>query len=610
MKFLKMMILSGLVVGSAQAQEITSVIPNSASQGEILDVTITGANTITADVWFSQGSLTITPVSGQTQSNTSMTAKFDIAANAAVGLWSVNVQQINDQGIVTLQNGFVINAAIPVPAAPLLISPADDAVVNDNTPTFTWSAPLYADRYRLQLDDEQGFSSPLLDKSDLTESAYTLQTPIADGTLFWRVQAKNSSNIWGEWSPVSRLTIDATARIVDVSPDNALQGETLSVVITGENTFFSESSVAADMWFSQGSLTIQPVSGQTPSSTSRTADFSIAAGTPTGLWNVNVRQSGENGVVSLQNGFTINPGDPLPVAPALTSPLNNAIRRNYLVTFAWSKPQYASAYGFQVANDTSFTSLVIDMNELSDTNFTTLQPLSNNVYYWRVRARNNSGFWGAWSPRNQLTIMATPAINQITPDKATQGQSLTVTIVGDNTFFAESSTMADVRLVRGAETIQPVSGETTSFGVMTAIFNIDSSAAVGKWDVHVQQEGELGEVVLLNGFTIESGTVLAVQGATDEVPADFEMSQNFPNPFNPSTEIQFQIPRKEHIEIRIFNLLGEKVRTLVDDEYGSGYHRLNWNGKNDYGIDMPSGIYFYRIAAGSFVDIKKMSLLR
>jgi bilirubin oxidase len=88
-------------------------------------------------------------------------------------------------------------------------------------------------------------------------------------------------------------------------------------------------------------------------------------------------------------------------------------------------------------------------------------------------------------------------------------------------------------------------------------------------------------------------------------PNSYALHQNYPNPFNPDTEIPFQIPEATHVELKIFNSLGQEVETLINAHYPAGRHAAKWNAKN-----LASGVYHYRIQAGNFVAIKKMTLLR
>jgi hypothetical protein len=89
-------------------------------------------------------------------------------------------------------------------------------------------------------------------------------------------------------------------------------------------------------------------------------------------------------------------------------------------------------------------------------------------------------------------------------------------------------------------------------------------------------------------------------------PFAFELRQNFPNPFNPSTTLQFQLPEAGAVSLKIFNLIGEEIRTLIHAEQNAGFHRIIWNGTNDAGLKVPSGIYFYQLRVNEFCLTRKM----
>jgi hypothetical protein len=101
------------------------------------------------------------------------------------------------------------------------------------------------------------------------------------------------------------------------------------------------------------------------------------------------------------------------------------------------------------------------------------------------------------------------------------------------------------------------------------------------------------------------------------LPESFALHQNYPNPFNPSTDIKYDLPDYGHVALSIFNVVGQKVRTLVDEFKEAGYHRIVWDGKDDLGNGVASGIYLYRIDVASqnarsksFSAVKKLTLLR
>jgi hypothetical protein len=94
------------------------------------------------------------------------------------------------------------------------------------------------------------------------------------------------------------------------------------------------------------------------------------------------------------------------------------------------------------------------------------------------------------------------------------------------------------------------------------------------------------------------------------LPEGFGLAQNYPNPFNPSTQIDFTLPADDQVTIAVFNLLGQKIKTLISEYRSAGKYYITWNGTDDSGQSVPSGAYFYRMTTGSFVDTKKMMFLK
>jgi len=92
---------------------------------------------------------------------------------------------------------------------------------------------------------------------------------------------------------------------------------------------------------------------------------------------------------------------------------------------------------------------------------------------------------------------------------------------------------------------------------------------------------------------------------TDEIPLTYALYQNYPNPFNPTTTIKYSIPNTERVTLKIYNILGQEVATLVDEEQKPGVYELKFDAGN-----LASGVYFYRLKAGGFTAVKKMMLVK
>jgi hypothetical protein len=106
--------------------------------------------------------------------------------------------------------------------------------------------------------------------------------------------------------------------------------------------------------------------------------------------------------------------------------------------------------------------------------------------------------------------------------------------------------------------------------------------------------------------------ITGVEDAGDPgaLPARYSLSQNYPNPFNPETEIRYALPERAYVRLEVYNLLGQKVAALAAGSQDAGEHAVRWNGTDDRGVSLASGIYFYRLQAGEFSATKKMIFLK
>ena len=119
-------------------------------------------------------------------------------------------------------------------------------------------------------------------------------------------------------------------------------------------------------------------------------------------------------------------------------------------------------------------------------------------------------------------------------------------------------------------------------------------------------------LTLVNQLGAQSYSVTVVVRGDEggDIPKDFQLDQNFPNPFNPGTTIRVSIPVESRVSVKIFDVLGREVRTLLSGLQPAGVHEVVWDGRNAVGEVMPSGIYFYTMTAGDFFETRKMLLLR
>ncbi len=105
-------------------------------------------------------------------------------------------------------------------------------------------------------------------------------------------------------------------------------------------------------------------------------------------------------------------------------------------------------------------------------------------------------------------------------------------------------------------------------------------------------------------------TAVASADESSLLPSEYALFQNYPNPFNPSTQISFDIPKSEFVTLRVYNLLGQDVKTLINQSMVPGRYTVEWNGNDMLNSDVASGVYFYELRGESFISRKKMLLIR
>jgi len=123
----------------------------------------------------------------------------------------------------------------------------------------------------------------------------------------------------------------------------------------------------------------------------------------------------------------------------------------------------------------------------------------------------------------------------------------------------------------------------------------------------INQEGSL---TIIGRKSRSVGKEFIIPEAELHLPNSYELTQNFPNPFNPLTEISFSLPRASDVTFEIYNITGQKVATLVNGALEAGEHTVQWDSRDESGNSVASGIYLYRLTAGEFTDTKKMILLK
>ena len=116
--------------------------------------------------------------------------------------------------------------------------------------------------------------------------------------------------------------------------------------------------------------------------------------------------------------------------------------------------------------------------------------------------------------------------------------------------------------------------------------------------------------IFVDALTGEIVTAVEGPGDPGNLPGEFSLQPNYPNPFNAQTVIGYTLPRASHVEVAIYNILGQRVRTLIDEIQPAGHHHVQWDGSDDGGRPLASGLYFCRMRAEEFTEARKMVLMQ
>jgi M6 family metalloprotease-like protein len=190
-----------------------------------------------------------------------------------------------------------------------------------------------------------------------------------------------------------------------------------------------------------------------------------------------------------------------------------------------------------------------------------------------------------------------PAPVSITPNTSA---STSVSLQIDGSLFAKTGS---VQLVRSAQTFNSTSVYWAGKDRIVAQFNM-TGGVNGLYDVIVFNPGG-ASAVLSQAFTLTGGVT-----AAGDMPRKNALLNAYPNPFNPLTTIRYELASRTHVSLRVYDVSGAVVRTLVNGDKPAGSYSLTWDGRDDHGSSVSSGVYFYRIAAGSFSDVRKVTLLK
>ncbi len=177
-------------------------------------------------------------------------------------------------------------------------------------------------------------------------------------------------------------------------------------------------------------------------------------------------------------------------------------------------------------------------------------------------------------------------------------RGLQITLAGDGIPLPVSITDSRLELLSGTKTI--------------GLVDLEGEAVIASGTQKlIQLPGKYEITEAIASDMNHRDVILALNtGTQSTLPTEYSLSQNYPNPFNPVTEIGFSLPKAGNVNLKVYNVMGQLVKTLIAENLEAGTHTVIWDGTDNSGTPVSSGVYFYRLSTDEFVDTKKMVLLK
>jgi len=285
---------------------------------------------------------------------------------------------------------------------------------------------------------------------------------------------------------------------------------------------------------------------------------------------------------------------PMPYAPVDSSTVNQTLP----VTLCWNPIGYVNTYNLQVAKDENFSNFIVNEEHITDALFTIDAVEENTEYFWRVKAFNDAGE-SDWSTTQMFTTIA-PFVSLLVPNGGEQWQ------LGLRYFIQWDDNLGEEVVIElyKAESLSGIIDTTSSSGAYQ--WEIDTGLQPGldyKIKVKSVVENTLFDVSD-NTFSIIDTTGASV---TDrgEVIDDYALYQNYPNPFNPVTHIRFSLAKEKFVTLKIYDVRGYEVMTLISGHKQTGSHTVLFDASQ-----LSSGLYLYKLETPSFSQARKMIVMK
>ncbi len=471
-----------------------------------------------------------------------------------------------------------------------LVAPLATAASNVTANGFTanWNSVNTATNYILDVSTAADFSTfvagfNMKDVGNVTTFDVTGLDP--NTTYYYRVHAWDGTNASTHSNSITVVT-------VVVAP---VATEATNVTTTGFTANWNASTGATNYWLdvSTASDFSALVTGYDNKDVGNVTTYDVTSLSTGNTYYYRVRASNANGISTNSSIITVGTGV---LAAPLALSATNITTTSF--TARWNSSATATTYLLDVSTASDFSTFITDYNGKDVGNVMSYNVTSLNcstVYYFRVRASNSGGASANSNTITVTTLLAAPVATAATNITATGFTANWNASTGATNYWADVSTTDDFSNVLTSYNNKSVGNVTTCIIISltpntTYYFRVCASNS--------------------SGTSPYSNTIIVttnVTGVDDmlTLPTSFDLSQNYPNPFNPTTTIQYQIPKETFVSIKVYNVIGSEISTLVNSMKSPGTYEVRFNAGQ-----LTSGIYIYKIQAGQFSQMKKMVLVK
>ena len=577
------------------------------------------------------------PITGQpgvditTTTNTYYTLNNIILTTGGTYYWRVIAKTIAVTPVI-IDFSSTWQFSMPGLPQPYASYPIGGVTIYNNPPTLYWYTGVYnplVTQYivRYRRSDHGSYQTYPFSPTNNYGTFATLSTNFfvtipaaldAGYQYYWEVASYDGTNL--AWSTESSFTVYSSITLVVCYPSFPTGGGT--IYYNPPTLYWYTNVYAPGLQYRVQYANNVSFTGATSATGIFTNSYTIPAALAVGHWYWHVAASFDGitwGPYSAPGDFDVNSNSNSSAAAVPTPfyPTSGSVVYVVNPTLSWTAYSTA-ALQFQIilATDPTLGDGVLSNPVLTSpwTNsssylLTGLTP--GAVYYWQVRSRlvSNNLIISAWS--TLAWFAESPGAAAVVP---IAGSPVGGTTINNNSAVlswvlpAQSNSTLTYNVQYGKK--QDFSDATTLANVKSTnvtVSNLDKGSTYYWRAASQTNSGSTSNYSGSGAFKTNGTTDVTTEPA---VPTNYELQQNYPNPFNPSTKISFSLPLTSFVTIKIYDMLGREVKTLVNNEMPTGVHSLEWRGDNNGGGTVASGTYIYRINAGEFTATKKMVFLK